>query len=258
MNTAPKLPLWSVLLRAFALPWERNARLLQAVILPLVIVIALSIVHILVLYPVTHLIGWLWQLAYSLSVAWVAVSIHRHVLIDAPRTNPEAPVAIARRIVLYAIALAILWMLFIGLFGIFCRVFEAALMGSADDSMARVDAITEHLRVTLLAAGAAAIVTSVFAGRLCLLLPAISIGENASAAVLAARGNTLRLTVVFAVLPLALSLLGELLYQDSSTKYELVLFCVFGALFLVIEITALSLAYRELISRAPPPTHPPA
>jgi hypothetical protein len=257
VTAARKLPLWAVLARAFVLPWEQGGRLLRVVILPLGLFIALQVAWALALLPETSLIEGVWQLASSLCMAWLAVGIHRHVIIgERGVTNGSAAVDL-RRVVLYAIAITILWALFKALALVFSDVYDKVLIGEAAESMQRLDLVLEKLRGGLLATLVSAVVIAFFGARFCLLLPAISIDASVSAALQAARGNTLRLAVVFSVLPVALGLLVGLLDMESSPTAT-VLGCVLWAIFLVIEVAALSLSWRELTSLAPLPTDQPA
>lgn len=263
MNTARKLPVGSVLAGAFALPWAQGGRLLRVVMVPLALVIVLSIVQVLAPLPGTRILSGVWQLGYSLCVAWVAVVIHRHVLVDARDATAEPPAATVRRVVLYAIAATIIWMLFIALSAVLSLVYDKMLIGETGESMQRLELLIEKMRGAILATFVAAIVIAILAGRFCLLLPAISIDAGTSTAIQAARGNTLRLTVVFSLLPcvftlLSMGLIDEELINESSTRIERIGLSVLGAIFLVIEVAALSLSYRELTSLAPQPTSRPA
>lgn len=263
MNAARKLPVGSVLAGAFALPWAQGGRLLRVVAIPLALVIALSIVQVLALLPGTRILSGVWQLGYSLCVAWVAVGIHRYVLVDAREVTAEPAAATVRRVVLYAIAATIIWMLYVALSAVLSLVYDKMMIGEAGESMQRIELLMEKMRGAIVATLVAAIVIAILAGRFCLLLPAISIDAGASTAIQAARDNTLRLTVVFSLLPgvftlLSMGLIDEELIDASSTIIERIGLAVLGAVFLVIEVAALSLSYRELTSPAPQPTNLPA
>jgi hypothetical protein len=263
VTAARKLPVGSVLARAFALPWSQGGRLLRVVWVPLALIAAISIFQILALLPGSQSIGGLWQLGYSLCVAWLAVGIHRYVLVDVRDVIAEPPAATARRVVLYAIAVTVIWALFVALVAALSIVYNKLLIGQAGESMQRLELLMEEMRGALVAIFVAAIAIAILAGRFCLLLPVISIDGRASTAIRAARGNTLRLTLVFSLLPcvfvlLSMGLIEESLIDESSTRIPRIGLSLLGVVFLVIEVAALSLAYRELISRAPPPTHPPA
>ena len=64
--------------------------------------------------------------------------------------------------------------------------------------------------------------------------------------------------MVFALLPVALTLPIELLFREDPGFLELTLLVVLGAIITIVEVAALSLSYRELIQPEPPPTDPPA
>jgi hypothetical protein len=242
-----------VLTRAFVLPWEQRGQLYRAVILPLALLIFLSLAELLFLFPASRMISWVWEISYLLCVSWLAVRIHRTILIAPHETHEVVHAAYWRRIVLYAIAIAALWMLFV------CVMFAVRSIGMAlqpAEPYADLQGAMQKLRVAVASIFVAATLVTLVSGRVCLLLPAIAIDADAATALRAARGNTLRLAVVFSVLPGLLAVLNHALFDESSTVAGFVFLSVFGAIFLVIEVTALSLSWRELTSPAPPPTDP--
>ena len=67
------------------------------------------------------------------------------------------------------------------------------------------------------------------------------------------RGNGLRMMVLVFALPMGLNLLAAAVYRDDATFAEALLVRALMVATLAIEVTALSLAYRQLVEmRAPP------
>jgi len=246
-----------VLARAFVLPWEQRKAILRAAIIPLLVVTALGLAGA---YTPIHawLVDWAWLLVCSLATGWFAVSVHRCVLLDAAGAREGFTAASLVRMALYAISVAAIWAMFSGLMQSLSFIGTALLVDYSDAAHSSLELFIQSTRVSLASMFIAAAIVAVISGRLCLLLPALAIDADVRDALRAARGNTLRLTVVFSLLPAALALLGDLLVRDDSTPVETGLLVVLGAIFAIVEVVALSLSYRELTSPAPPPTDPPA
>jgi hypothetical protein len=70
-------------------------------------------------------------------------------------------------------------------------------------------------------------------------------------------GNSWRLAVVVGLLPWLLGALTSMLTREGASDVEWCLLQVIVSVTLVIEVVALSLAYRELTAPEPPPMNPP-
>jgi hypothetical protein len=246
-----------VLARAFVLPWEQRKAILRAAIIPLLVVTALGWVG--EYTPIrASLVDWAWLLVCSLATGWFAVCVHRCVLLDTAGAREGFTAASLLRVALYAISIAATWALFSGLMQSLMFIGTALLVDQSGAARAPLEAFIQDTRVSLASMFIAAAIVAVICGRLCLLLPALAVDADVRDALRAARGNTLRLTAVFSLLPAALALFGDLLLRDDSTLIETGLLVVLGAIFAIVEVVALSLSYRELTSPAPPPTDPPA
>ena len=240
-----------VLAGAFKLPWEQRKPLARAVFVPLLAVIGVSLIGEFDLIALPETLDWLWVVIYCVPAAWLAVYIHRFLLRDLSDAHTGAKSGNVKRVVLYGLLGLAFWALLIGatLFG--TRDVPAENSPDIEESMAQMVQTVVILFVS-------AVISALIGGRLCLALPAIAVDADVRAAVHAARGNTLRLTVVFALLPIAMSLLIELLFRENAGFLDLTLLVVLGAIVMVVEVAALSLSYRELTQPAPPPTDPPA
>lgn len=244
-----------VLKSAFALPWEHRKALAPEIVVPLVAWIAVGLIAELDFFTQSNILSWLWMFLSCLPAAWLAVCVHRFLLRDLSNVHEGIKLGIERRAALYALVGLALWAIF--LVAMLLADLSGALEISAEDTEVFDESLTRTLMVMLMLLFSAAI-SALIAGRLCLVLPAIAVGGDVSAAVNAGRGNTLRLTVIFALLPIALLLLIDLLFRDLAGILGETLVVVLGAMVTIVEVAALSVSYRELMPPAPPPTNPPA
>ena len=237
-----------VLAGAFKLPWEQRKPLAHAVCIPLLSLIGVSLVSEFELITLPEAFEWLWMFIYVVPTAWLAVYILRFLLRDLSDARTGVESGNAKRVVLYALLVLGFWALVMGV-----TIFGVLEMPASDTG----DLIA-HMVQTLVLLVVCLVVSALIGGRFCLALPAIAVGAGVRAAVRAARGNTLRLTMVFAWLPVALTVLIELLIGEDAGIFDLTLLVVLGAIVTIVEVAALSLSYRELTQPAPPPTDPPA
>ncbi|HEY6123282.1 MAG TPA: hypothetical protein VIV63_01425, partial [Steroidobacteraceae bacterium] len=201
--------------------------------------------------PLPESLDWLWMFIYCLPAAWLAVDVHRFLLRDLPDARVLVGSGNAKRVLLYALVAFAFWALVIG------AVYSGVLDLPAEDSPEMENWMAQMLEGMVIVF-VLAVISALLGGRLCLVLPAIALGGDVRAALRAARGNTLRLTVVIALLPVVLAFLIEVIVRGDSTILDQALVVVLGAVVMVVEVSALSLSYRELTQPAPPPTDPPA
>jgi hypothetical protein len=110
----------------------------------------------------------------------------------------------------------------------------------------------------------ASLVGFVILGRVSLVLPMVAVDKpfDILDAWLKSDGNAWRMAVLVGVLPWLLLTFTEMLHRDGFSRLEQALIVTVGALTVVVEVVALSFAYRELTTAPtapePPPTDPPA
>jgi hypothetical protein len=245
-----------VLARAFVLPWEQRKTISRAIAVPLLVLTAVGLMGEIGAVRAS-LVEWAWLAVYSVAAGWLAVCVHRCVLLDPAAAHAGFTSASWMRVALYAASIATMWALFTGLLESLMLI-GTALFVTHDAAREPLEILIEQMRVNTASLFVSAAIVAVISGRLCLVLPALAVDGDVRAALRAARGNTLRLTVIFSLLPAALAMFGELLLRENATPVEMGLLVALGAVFTVVEVVALSLSYRELTSPAPPPTHPPA
>jgi ABC-type Fe3+ transport system permease subunit len=252
------LPVWKVFAGAFRLCWKHRKPLARVIAAPLLLVAAVGLIGESGLIAHSGALQWLLVLGNLVPTAWLAVNVHRFLLSDLTTAQPEADSRNWKRLALYALALLALWLSFFVAVPIVAPV-EAAMtaMYSADNAVDLEQAMTTVLQAALLGL-IVSMIAALLAGRLCLVLPAIAVDGDVRAAIYAARGNTIRLAVIFSLLSVALPLPAQLLMSEDPGFMGAALLVLLGAVVMVVEVAALSLAYRELTAHAPPPTDPPA
>jgi hypothetical protein len=180
-------------------------------------------------------------------LAAIAVVIHRLVLlagIESSTTLKGRP----RRIALALCALVGLWLVFVA-------------VGRAVDYLVRFGFSSVGLYVPPFWRLLVASTTAVWVvARLCLVTPGLVLDKPRAVVTAwkASRGNGWRLAAVIAIAPWLLTLFVQSLWPRGVGRLEFVLVIVMGALLSIFEFFAVSLCYRELTARMPPPTTPPA
>jgi hypothetical protein len=256
-----KLPLRRVLAGAFVLPARHLDQVIQQAGIPLLAVIGLSLVT--ALNGGGGVVTWALVALYLLAIAWLCLCTHRMVLLDSPDApmRPDGPAL--KRLGRFALVGGAVWGVFhfvrLILIGIIMTAIGSRYVaaGEAPSSGENVEGLVFYADL------AASAVLFLLVGRLALLLPAIAVDRpfDLRSTWHATRGNSWRLAVVVGVLPWMLKLaLGQLYRGSGATEWAI--FQVVLAIMLVIEVVAISLAYRELLETpagpAPPPTDRPA
>jgi hypothetical protein len=251
-----KLPLRKVIWGAFSLSWQHRASLFRATSWPLLALIGCSLASEVTRFSGDQILGWLLFLFYAMATSWLAVAVHRLVLLETDDASALRAQSV-KRIGLFLVGLAGLWVLYAALvLLIMSGVMNAFLLRYVPTGGAIPQLPVPMESVNFLATVLAFWVIA----RLSLVLPAIAIDHNLDVmtAWRASKRNGWRLAVIVGVLPWSLNYLAQFIYRDGASSAEFALIVVLTTLFTVIEVVALSLSFWELTSPAPPPTHPPA
>ena len=250
-----RIPLFAVIRDAFLLPVRHGGELLRAAGLPLLALIAVTMLWDFVPATSNWLLSWIPYLIYVAAFSWLASTIHRLVLLDEASSSRHFTTDSWKRVGTYFVAFV-----FIGILFLFIKFILFTVIGLV--SGISYDPVgSPPKRVAREWLGAASTLAALLAiSRFVMVLPAIAIGlsHELKESRRISRGNHWRIAVVFGVFPWALSWLNWLLIRDGATGIESALILVFGCILAVVEITALSLAYAALTAPAPPPTDPPA
>jgi hypothetical protein len=249
---------------AFTLPWEHRGAVFRATAMPLLAVIACTLVSNIGVFEPTLASGLALSACYGIALSWLAIAVHRLVLLETPKEPERVDARSLRRLVIFFVAIVGIWILYWGLTIVIAGgvlnilsparyVPTGANPGSAP-APAQIPVSVDWLM------NAAGFMAFWVLARVSLVLPAIAIDQkpDVHAAWQTSKRNGWRLAVVVGVLPWSLQRLTDFLYRDGASTAEFGVLVVLATLFVIVEVTALSLSYWELTSRAPPPTGPPA
>jgi hypothetical protein len=255
-----KLPLRRVVWGAFSLPWRHRAEVFRATAIPLLAVIACTLVAD---FNEVRVAALVLIVLYGIATSWLAIAVHRLVLLDAPDARARFDMSALRRLAVFFGVVVSLWVLYQGLTmlisgGILNIFMPPRYIPAASEPGKLPEPVSLPVPFDWIVNVGRAMSYWVVA-RGTLMLPAIAIDRKADliAAWSASRRNGWRLAIIVGVLPWCLQQLTNLLYRDGATLVEFGILLVLATLFVVIEVVALSLSYWELTSPAPQPTHPP-
>jgi hypothetical protein len=247
------LPVLSIVRDAFALPWRHRREVFRAAGLPLLSLVAVSLLWEFLSWRQGFLMQWLSHFVYLFAFSWLATTVHRLVLLDEASASIHFSLQNWRRVGVYFLAFAFLAVMFLTVkFVLFNGIGLAT-------GITHVPAGTEPKVATRhwLDWGTS-IVALLAIARFVLVLPSIAVdqGHELTQSWRRSQGNTWRLVVVYAALPWALEWCRWLLYRDGASTLEFALIVVFGCLCAVVEVIALSLSHGALTAPAPPPKDP--
>ena len=248
-----RLPLHQILVAAFTLPWRHRAAVARVVGLPLLAVIASTLFFNLGL-PNSGAARWTLYLLYLLATSWLALSVHRLVLLESGDARARLDADGLGRLGRFVAALVVIWLVYAAIMLLvqLAALFTLAPSIPAGQRPAAVASFPAWVQWT------ASILAIWPAARLCLVLPAAAVDRSFDPRIAwrLSRGNGWRLAVIIGVLPWALKWLAHLFYRQGATLVEFGVLLVLVASFTVFQVVALSLAYWELTQPAPPPTDP--
>ena len=250
---ARRLPLLAVIRDAFALPWKHRTELFRAASLPMLALIAVSLLWEIIPWGNGFLAQWIPHLFYLLVLSWLAVVVHRLVLLEDSGAGGHFDLRFWKRVGVYVLAFATLAIMFLAakflLFngvGVVTGILYVPT-GEAPNLAARN---WLHWGTSIVALLAVA--------RFVMVLPSIAIdrGHELGEAWRISRGQTWRLAVIYGLLPWSMGWLIWLLNRDGSSNLEYAVLMVISCLLSVVEIVALSLSFGALTAPEPPPTDP--
>jgi hypothetical protein len=251
-----RLPLRKVIWGAFALSWQHRVSLFRATALPLLVLIACTLASAVARVGESDALSWVFYFLYLAATSWLAVAVHRLVLLEESDTAALNAQNL-KRVLLFVGALVGVWILFAGL----VLIITSGLLNIFLMRYVPAGGKPPQLPVPIEWVNGVGIVLAIWiVARFSLVFPAIAIDHkfDLMESWRHAKRNGWRLAVVVGALPWTLERLAELLYRDGASSVEYAVIVVMTTFFTVIEVVALSLSYWELTSPAPPPTDPPA
>jgi hypothetical protein len=268
-----RLPLRRVILSAFALPWEHRREVFRVTAMPLLAIIACTLAGNLADFGQARPSGLalqsraavlalhlLFVVGYGIATSWLAIAIHRLVLLEVPDAGARITRQDLRRLAVFFGVLAGIWVLHAvltmligsGILNIFNPPRYVPTGIAPEQGLATLKLPVPGQWII----NAAAFLSYWVVGRMSLMLPAIAIDRKVdlAAAWLASRSNGWRLAVVVGALPWCLGRAIDFMFRDEATGVEVGILVVLGTVLIIVEVVALSLSYWELTT--PPPTPP--
>lgn len=248
----------------FAFPAMYPAEFFRAASWPLLGVIALSLVSASGMYSVSALAQWILLFAGAALFSWLAVRIHRAVLLP-PTGSGGKGGRLLPLVSSYLAALVtatvlkfVFYIAAITLVG----VFNARYVPVSDTSDPPLpDPDPDIQRMIDYASWGIEIPLAYLLARFSTLLPALALGHSWSprTAWEQTRGNGWRLALVVFLLPWLMDEAIDWTYASLENPVLVSLLAILRAMFLALGVIALSLSYRELPPwPAPPPTPRPS
>jgi hypothetical protein len=241
------------------------AEFFRAASWPLLGVIALSLVSASGVIAVNALAQWVLLIGGAALFAWLAVRIHRVVLLplaEADGRTDRRIVPLAYRYLAALVTATVLKFVFYIAALILVSVFSARYVPATSVPPPPPPEPDPGIqRLIDYASWAIEIPLAYLLARCSTLLPALALGHAWAprAAWEQTRGNGWRLAIVVFLLPWGLSETIDWAYASLESPVLVSLLAILRAVFLALGVIALSLSYRELPPwPAPPPTPPPS
>ena len=240
MTTVPppgKLDLSRVIAGAFVLPWLRRGEFARALAVPTIAIVAIRIGWGLAEEEMTGAIAWAGWFAYAIVWILFAIACHRLVLLDPRRADIPVVPGWGRRETLF-----LGWMAALCVTTWIVGAIALLTIGTVVVNLTSVAFFETFIQKLMYV-----IATYVFA-RLALLLPAAAIDAPSSflKAWRQTHGNGWRMVVVVGVLPWTFAYLFAFIEGDEPGIAVGVATAVLATVFLVVEVSALSLSYQQL------------
>ena len=243
--TVRKLPLGRVLLGAFQLPWRYRSDVIRRAGIPMLACVLWTVIWSYAPIDGNRVAEWTFALIFLVLNSWLALTIHRMVLLEEPDSSLKLDVVALTRLGRFVLTVVAIWVIYHGArLLLFSGVI--AVLGSQ-----YVPAGSERrefpISLGIIDQFASAVCFLVVA-RFVLLLPQIAIGQRFDVAVAwnLSRGNTWRLAVVVGLLPWLLERATWFLLRDNASDLEWCLLQVLVTFTVLVSVVALSLSHREL------------
>jgi hypothetical protein len=240
-----ELSLRKVIWGAFSLSWQHRVSLFRVTAFPLLALIGASLLWEFLAWNAGYLAQWAPYGIYLAAISWLAVTVHRLVLLDEASAGIHFKASSWKRVAVYVLALAAIGVMFLAVKFLLFNVIGLAT-GINYVPVGTVPKLAARLWLNW----GSTIVALLVISRFVLVLPSVAVdrGHAFKDSWRNARGNSWRLAVVYGGLPWALGGFSWLLYRDGGSNIELALVVILGCLLAVVEIVALSLSYAALVA----------
>lgn len=239
-----RLDVGKVVYGAFLVPWLHRRAFARALALPLAAMTSLALCSYYLIGHVPKSVHWLLYGAYWLVFVLFAVNCHRLVLLDPSEISRQWLPQWSMRQTRFLVWFVLVWG--------FCFLVAAwpvmTVLGTLILNIPgpwRGSGVEDGWRWVV---QAGQVVSFYLMARLSVIFPATALDRkvNVRWAWQRTRQNGWRLTLVVAALPWLLSHMVDFVYRGDATTLEAIALTFLGTALFAVEISAVSLAYREL------------
>jgi hypothetical protein len=190
---------------------------------------------------------WVYAAAYYFLLVLFVVNCHRVVLLNSQHTNEWAVPKWSWRETRFLGWTACIWIIAV-VCGMVVSIIVLTIIGNIMPRFLGPENLKSST-LTLISGYFVKIIYIYIFARLCLMFPSIAVDKILSfqQAIKLSRGNGWRLAIVVSVIPLAIQIITNMVYRDDGSAWEYMLWLTITSALLTVEITALSLSYRELV-----------
>jgi len=243
-SSAPRLPVLKVIVGACAWPWYRRTAFVRALLVPYLLLVSLMVAYCYAGNDVIASTWWAVYAAYVFLFVHLAVNCHRVVLLNEANASMWTLPKWSWRETRFLGWFLLIWL--IAAVGKMIVIiiptitFTTGLGGEASKPSSGIN-FADYVGTVVF--------WYIFA-RLSLVLPSIAVDEKLSLSETLKRShaNGWRLLVVVCVLPYVTSFVTQHILRKNASAAEYIIMLSVWTIFLTIEISALSLSYRELSS----------
>jgi len=245
-----RLDVGKVVYGAFFVPWTHRKAFARALVVPLAALATLALCSYYLSGHVPTSVHWLLYAIYWLVFMLFAVTCHRLVLLDTAQISQQWLPHWSKRQTRFLV-----W--FVAVWG-FCFFLAAwPVMTVLANLMLHVPGPWRDLALEDSAQWAfqvSHVASFYLMARLCVIFPATALDQDVNLrwAWKLTRKNGWRLVLVVGALPWILSHMVDFVYRGDATTLEAIALTFLGTALFAVEISAVSLAYRELIKGEEP------
>lgn len=243
--TAPPLRPIKIIFDAFALVWIRRIAFFQALWLPFLLIISIGFAWDFWGEKVSPNFRWFYVAAYTFLFVLFAVSCHRVALLNTEFAGKWAVPMWSWRETKFLYWIIIIWLIIVSLV-FFSTTIVLILVGSLyNTQLLNQPSASPYVQT------AVSVIYGYLFARMSLVLPSIAVDKQLrlKESFLLSKGNSWRLAISLSLLPLLLKAIAERLFTNDANTFEYIMYTAIFTALLAVEITALSISYRELVSR---------
>ncbi len=244
-NTAPQLRPIKIIFDAFALVWIRRTDFFHALWVPFLFIVVNTLTWDFLAGKLSPSFRWLSVFTYSFLFTFFAVNCHRVVLLNIEPVGTWAVPKWSRRETKFLCWGIIIWLIVVSLI-----FFSTAVALMFVESFHNTQFLNQPSASPYIQMAVSLIYCYLFA-RISLVLPSIAVDKQLrlKESLLMSKGNGWRLMVSVSLMPWLLKAIADNLFNNDTNTFEYVLYTSIFTALLAVEVVALSISYRELVTQ---------